>query len=339
MEQRVVDPRAGEPELSVIIPAHDAAATIGRALDSVARQEGLRPEILVADDASRDRTAEAVEAWGRAHPHIPLRLVRMERQVYALRARLAALGIARAPDVIYLDADDSWEGTRRLARVLEKKRRLGCEIVHFRTQGFLDGKNEGELLWTAPPLGKLLTGKEIFAAYARREYIPLQVWNKVYSRRLLQKAAGFVGDSEIFCFEDKFFVSLVLMCARSWASANEYIYQYNRPSAYPEKKNAGRVHDLLLLRQKAEELFLLLGIDAQARRDYLDFINRRLTYHLGRLSIVVGQKLSRGLDPQEVLAEITPRLPMAQALPALAAGAHINLQRVLKISRRLHEHF
>lgn len=339
MEQRVINPASGEPELSVILPARDAAATIGRALDCVARQERVRPEIIVADDASGDGTAEAVEAWGRAHPDLPLRLVRMESQVYALRARLAALGVARAPDVIFLDADDSWAGTRRLARVLGEKRRLGCELVHFRTQGFLDGKNEGELLWTAPPPVTPLTGKEIFAVYARLEYIPLQLWNKIYSRTLLQKAARFIGDSEIFYFDDKFFVSLILMCAGSCASANEYIYQYNLSPGWPLEKISKCAHDLIEIRKKAKEVFPLLGIDAETRRDYLNFINKRLTYHLGRLSIGVEKHLSEGLCPREVLAPVVPWLPISGTIPALVAGTQKNVQRILKISRRIHEKF
>lgn len=337
MEQMLITPATAEPDISVIIPAHDAAVSIRRALDSVARQEGVCPEVIVADDASTDGTAQTVEAWGRTHPGTPLSLVRLENQVYALRARLAALGLARAMDVMYLDADDTWAGSRRVARALARKRRMGCEILHFRTTSFLDGKNEGELLWAAPPLGTRLTGKEVFAAYARMDYIPLVIWNKIYSRPLLRKAAALVGDSEIYCFEDKFFVSLVLMCASSWTSANEYIYQYNRPRAYPEHKTVRRIHDLLELMEKVEGLFPVLGIDAPARRDYLYFLKKRLVYHVGRLSMTVEKKLSEGVSPLDILAELTPWLPLAEALAVLTASAHKNAQRLGKISRRLYE--
>lgn len=337
MEHRVLNPAACEPEISVIIPAHDAAPSIARTLDCVAAQEGVSPEIIVVDDASTDDTPGAVEAWGTAHPAVPLQVLGMESQVYALRARLAGLELARARDVIFMDADDTWAGTHRLARVLAKKRLLNCEIVHFRTIGFKNGKCEGEPVWTAPPPFPTLAGREIFAAYARLDYISLQVWNKVYSRSLLEMAARFVGNSKIYCFEDKFFVSFILMCAQTWASSDEYIYQYNQQPAYPEKKNAGRSHDLLVLRKKVEEAFPLLGIDPEAQRDYLGFISRRLTYHLGRLSRVVENKLARGTTPQAVLAEITPWFPLEDALPALVVGMQKNMQRLRKITRRLHE--
>lgn len=339
MEQKVTDSAAAEPDISVIIPAHDAAPGIGQALDSVARQEGLSAEVIVVDDASRDGTAELVEAWGRAHPSLPLRLVRREKQAYALRARLAGLELARARDVIFLDADDSWAGTRRLGRMLAQKRRLECEIIHFRTTGFLDGKNVGELLWTAPPLGPSLAGKEIFATYARKEYIPLQLWNKIYSQSLLQKAARLVGKSEIFYFDDKFFVSLVLMCADSWAAGDEYIYQYNLRPEWPLEKSAKCAHDLIEIRKKAEAVFPVLGIDAPARQDYLNFIDKRLTYHLGRLSISVEKCLYEGSAPRDVLDSIAHWLPISGTVPALVASTQKNVQRILQISRRIHEKF
>lgn len=339
MEQNVLDPGAAEPDISVIIPAHDTADSIGRALDSVATQEGVRFEIIVVDDASRDNTAERVEDWSRAHPHIPLHLLRMESQVYALRARLAGLELACARDVMFMDADDSWGGSRRLARAHEKKRLLDCDILHFRTTGFLDSKNKGELLWCAPPVGTYLTGKEIFAAYARMDYIPLQLWNKIYSRTLLRKAARFVGDSEIFYFDDKFFVSLVLMCANSWASSDEYIYQYNFSTEWPLEKSAKCAHDLIEIRKMAEAVFPRLGIDGQLAQDYLYFIDKRLTYHLGRLSISMEKQLYEGSCPQDVFGTIAPWLPISGTLPALVASTQKNVQRIIKISRRIHEKF
>ena len=48
------------PLVSVIIPTHNAAATIGRALRSVQRQTCLPIEILVVNDGSTDETASVV---------------------------------------------------------------------------------------------------------------------------------------------------------------------------------------------------------------------------------------------------------------------------------------
>lgn len=51
---------SGEPVISVIVPAYNAAVTIGAALASVQVQTERRLEILVVDDASTDSTVQTI---------------------------------------------------------------------------------------------------------------------------------------------------------------------------------------------------------------------------------------------------------------------------------------
>lgn len=60
--------RAGaEGIVSVLIPAYKHEGTIVRALDSVLLSDCAAIELIVSDDASSDRTAEAAAAWVAAH--------------------------------------------------------------------------------------------------------------------------------------------------------------------------------------------------------------------------------------------------------------------------------
>jgi glycosyltransferase involved in cell wall biosynthesis len=73
--------------VSVIIPARDEEANIERVVRSVAAQAGVA-EILVANDESRDRTAEILERLGSEFPSwvlIPARCPRAGRAAHALR--------------------------------------------------------------------------------------------------------------------------------------------------------------------------------------------------------------------------------------------------------------
>lgn len=92
----------GQVQLSVIIPAYNAARTIGECLTSVLSQEGAPTfEVIVIDDGSVDKTAEIVE---RNFPSI--RLLYKENGGPG-SARNFGVNQARGRIVVFLDADDT----------------------------------------------------------------------------------------------------------------------------------------------------------------------------------------------------------------------------------------
>jgi glycosyltransferase involved in cell wall biosynthesis len=91
------------PRVSVIIPAYNASASLGEALDSVIAQRYDDWEAIVADDASADGTAELACGY---HPRV--RCVRSERNLGIGGARNLALADASGELVALLDADDLW---------------------------------------------------------------------------------------------------------------------------------------------------------------------------------------------------------------------------------------
>jgi len=96
------------PGVSVVIPAYNSAATILRALDSVAAQTLPATEIIVVDDASFDATAEIVQNYNKLH----VKLVRLEKNVGAAEARNQGVRNATAELIAFLDADDEWLPTK-----------------------------------------------------------------------------------------------------------------------------------------------------------------------------------------------------------------------------------
>jgi len=88
------------PTLSIIIPAHDEAVLLGATLDALAaavRDAGEAAEIIVADDASTDRTAQIARAGG-------ARVVAVNvRQIAA--ARNAGAAAAGGGMLVFVDAD------------------------------------------------------------------------------------------------------------------------------------------------------------------------------------------------------------------------------------------
>jgi glycosyltransferase involved in cell wall biosynthesis len=91
------------PRVSILLPAHDAAATLPACLASLARQTEPDWECVVVDDGSRDATAEIAGDFAVRDPR--LRLLSQPHQgiVAALNAGLSC---CRAPLVARMDADD-----------------------------------------------------------------------------------------------------------------------------------------------------------------------------------------------------------------------------------------
>jgi uncharacterized Rossmann fold enzyme len=125
-----IRPAAAPPPLvSVVMPARDAAATIEEALTSVLAQTGVRLEILLVDDGSRDDTV------ARARRTVPDdRLVVLRHPDNAWRGVSASrrLGLARATGsvVAFLDADDAFAPGKLAAQAAVMLHNPDCILCH-----------------------------------------------------------------------------------------------------------------------------------------------------------------------------------------------------------------
>jgi glycosyltransferase involved in cell wall biosynthesis len=134
------------PLITVIIPAYNRAATIGRALASVFRQSCTDYEILLVDDGSNDETA----ALARAFAHQALRIIQHDRNRGAAAARNSGLRAARGAYIALLDSDDEWAPSK-----------LATQLAQLR-QG-------------APDTPATCTAYTIWEGRMRRDYFPRPV--------------------------------------------------------------------------------------------------------------------------------------------------------------------
>ena len=90
------------PEISVIIPAYNAARYIREAVESALAQQGVDQEIIVIDDGSTDETPQILESFGA--------LIKSVHQTKAGggAARNHAARLATGQWLAFLDADDLW---------------------------------------------------------------------------------------------------------------------------------------------------------------------------------------------------------------------------------------
>lgn len=97
------------------MPAHNAAATLVAAVDSVRAQTFADWELLIADDASTDATLALTERAAAADPRI--RPVQRAIQGGPAVARNDAIARACGRFVAFLDADDLWLPTKLEAQL------------------------------------------------------------------------------------------------------------------------------------------------------------------------------------------------------------------------------
>jgi glycosyltransferase involved in cell wall biosynthesis len=92
------------PAFTVVMAAHDNAATIGEAIESVQRQTRSDWELIVVDDGSQDGTADIAEAFADAR----IRVIRQPENRGPGATRNRGISLAEAPVICPLDSDDLW---------------------------------------------------------------------------------------------------------------------------------------------------------------------------------------------------------------------------------------
>lgn len=114
------------PEVSVIIAAWRAEATLERAVRSALAQEGVTVEVVVVDDASPDGTEALARRLAAADRRV--RAIGLGRNRGPAPARNRAIAEARGTWIAVLDADDAMQPDR-LARMCGLAREWDADMV------------------------------------------------------------------------------------------------------------------------------------------------------------------------------------------------------------------
>ena len=174
--------------VSVIIPAYNAAGTIAETLTSLRAQTYEGWEAIVVDDGSSDETAAIVQGIAQQDPRI--RIVNQARMGVSA-ARNRGISLARFNWVLFLDADD-WLlplHLERMTRALIADPDL--DAVHCGWARVApDGTRVGEKYW--PQSG------DLFPVFAR--LCPFAIHACIVRRSLVEAVGGF--DTSLRTCED-----------------------------------------------------------------------------------------------------------------------------------------
>lgn len=164
--------------VSVVIPAFNAGASLGRAIRSALNQTLAPAEVLVIDDGSSDGTFQIAESFG-----APVRVL-YQRHAGAAAARNTGIAASIAPLVAFLDADDEWLPAR-----LQRQLPLHRRALAFSFCGSHEVDDEGRRLGNTFAEWAPVRGTEAWRALLAGNFIATPT--VIADRQALARAGGF----------------------------------------------------------------------------------------------------------------------------------------------------
>ena len=171
---RRVKTKVAHELVSILVPAYNCTASLHHAMDSLLNQTWANIEIIVADDASTDGTADIVARYMERDSRV--RYVRLEKNQGAYVARNAALALARGDFVTTHDTDD-WSHPQKIELqvtqlIADRKLAYTCSSwARMDENFFFTGKTENK---------GLLVHENVSSYMYRRQYvISLGGWDPV----------------------------------------------------------------------------------------------------------------------------------------------------------------
>ena len=163
---------AEAPQVSVVMPVHNAMPYLDIAVESILAQTFQNFEFVILDDASTDGSTERLHEWAARDPRI--RLLQEKRNLGPALSSQRVAQAARAPVVARMDADDV-SYPRRLEEqmeVLESHPEVGVVGGLYDTIDASGRKIRGPEAWrlihpaSVPPFGNgpLMYRREVFDA-------------------------------------------------------------------------------------------------------------------------------------------------------------------------------
>jgi glycosyltransferase involved in cell wall biosynthesis len=113
------------PQISVVLPVHNRADVLPRAIQSVVEQELEDFELIVVDDGSSDDSARVGESFGDDR----IRLIRLQQNRGGNVARNEGVRAAKAPLIAFLDSDDRYLPNKLSFVVAEFERRPNLDLL------------------------------------------------------------------------------------------------------------------------------------------------------------------------------------------------------------------
>lgn len=202
------------PDISVIMPFHNAEEYIARAIESVLKSNHEDIELILVDDGSLDNSAKICLAFAEKDERV--RTVKNEGHGVSA-ARNTGIDLARGEFIAFADADDEVY-KNMYANMLKKARAERADIVQCAT--VLKDKNREKVLFSPR---KDITYEEGDGARTLTKYLSNSCWSKIYRK----KSLGHIRfDESISVGEDLYYNLLAMSICKRAVFLKEAHYKY-----------------------------------------------------------------------------------------------------------------
>ncbi|HLK36955.1 MAG TPA: glycosyltransferase [Polyangiaceae bacterium] len=203
-------PADGKPKLLIFVIAYHAESTLTSVLERIPRSvfEGYACEVLVVDDASTDRTFAIGREYQRAHPEIPMTVLRNEyNQGYGGNQKVGyGYAAARKVDFVAMVHGDGQYAPEELPRLLEPLRQRRADAVFGSRMMDRFGALKGGM-----PLYKYAGNKVLTALQNAMLGTKLSEFHsgyRIYSVRMLERTAYRLNSND-FHFDTEIIIQLL----------------------------------------------------------------------------------------------------------------------------------
>ena len=234
-------------EITVVIPAYNAADYLPRCLESLLIQK--RPiEIIVVNDGSTDETGRIAAEYAARHDNV---IAVNQENAGSGMARKAGLALVRTPYVGFVDSDD-WVEADMYGMLHDALVTSGADVACCGLT--LDWPNRSEKLTQSHETGSVLNAEEAMRSLHRREDVFQYMNNKIYKRELFD---GVLIRSKNFIGEDYAVMTQVLDKVDRIVIVNEGFYHYVQTSVSVSRSGYKPQHELAYRIYKEEEKALI----------------------------------------------------------------------------------
>lgn len=228
---------------SVIIPVYNAEKTIRRCLESLLSQGRDDVELLVINDGSSDGSGTVCREYAARYS-----CVRYFEKSNGGVASARNFGLKRATGTYILFVDDDDYVSERYFATLDMHVDASCDLLIFESIKFRGDVYSAGKGWAGKSAQPRRTAK-ILACALRRQRLNA-VWNKVFSRDMLQKN-GILFDERLSIGEDKVFVLCYAAYSQSVKIIPEPLYYFSleNPDSLSRRRRADLCGHVLLEHQ------------------------------------------------------------------------------------------